>query len=141
LRLDVVGSQILLFMIRPLPVLCMALISVLVAGCGSNKKEAVASPSETDPAAQANQSESTPVDANPTTQISSARESLKEGNVAEAAARLAALQAQGAGFDARQAKDYRQALSEAYDKALEGAQRGDPKAQEALALLRAAGPR
>jgi uncharacterized membrane protein len=73
--------------------------------------------------------------------IASARNLLKTGNVDEAAAQLARLQLQGASFNAQQAKDYRQALSEAYDRAIEGVQRGDPKAQAALQLLRAAGPR
>lgn len=73
--------------------------------------------------------------------IEAARTSLKAGAVDEAAAKLAQLQVQGARFNAQQAKDYRQALSEAYDRAIEGAQRGDPRAQAALQLLRAAGPR
>jgi anti-sigma regulatory factor (Ser/Thr protein kinase) len=61
--------------------------------------------------------------------------------VDEAAARLAQLQLQGASFNKQQAKDYRQAISETYDRAIEAAQRGDPKGQTALQLLRAAGPR
>jgi hypothetical protein len=61
--------------------------------------------------------------------------------VDDAAAKLAQLQLQGASFDTQQAKDYRQALSETYDRAIEAAQRGDPKGQAALQLLRAAGPR
>ncbi len=73
--------------------------------------------------------------------ISAARNSLKAGQVDEAAARLAQLQMQSATFNAQQAKDYRQTLSEAYDRAIEAAQRGDPKAQAALQLLRAASPR
>jgi hypothetical protein len=73
--------------------------------------------------------------------ISSARDSLKAGNVDEAAARLAQLQLQGASFNAQQARDYRQALSDAYDRAIEAAQRGDPKGETALKLLRAAAPR
>ena len=77
----------------------------------------------------------------PTEAITSARNLLKAGNVEEAAAQLARLQLQGASFNAQQAKDYREALSEAYDSAIEGVQRGDPKAQAALQLLRAAGPR
>ena len=77
----------------------------------------------------------------PTEVISSARTQLKAGNLDEAAAQLARLQVQGASFNAQQAKDYRQALSEAYDRAIEAVQRGDPKGQAALQLLRAAGPR
>ena len=59
----------------------------------------------------------------------------------EAAAKLAQLQLQGASFNAHQAKDYRQALSDAYERAIEAAQRGDPRGQAAIQLLRAAGPR
>ena len=77
----------------------------------------------------------------PTEAISAARNLLKAGNVDEAAAKLAQLRIQGATFNAQQAKDYRQALSEAYDRAIEAAQRGDPKAQTAIQLLRAAAPR
>ncbi|MCI0540344.1 MAG: hypothetical protein L0Z50_34510 [Verrucomicrobiales bacterium] len=73
--------------------------------------------------------------------ISSVRDSLKSGNVDEAAARLAQLQLHGASFNAQQAKDYRQAISDAYDRAIEAAQRGDPKGEAALKLLRAAAPR
>jgi hypothetical protein len=84
---------------------------------------------------------SVPVIYNPTEAISAARNSLKAGAVDEAAARLAQLRIQGASFNAQQAKDYRQALSEAYDRAIEAAERGDPKAQAAIQLLRAAAPR
>jgi len=77
----------------------------------------------------------------PTEAISAARNLLKAGNVDEAAAKLAQLRIQGATFNAQQAKDYRQALSEAYDRAIEAAQHGDPKAQTAIQLLRAAAPR
>jgi hypothetical protein len=77
----------------------------------------------------------------PSEAISEARKSLKAGNVDEAAARLAQVRLEGAKFNAQQAKDYRQALSEAYDRAIEAAQRGDPKGQAAIQLLRAAAPR
>jgi hypothetical protein len=73
--------------------------------------------------------------------ISAARDQLQRGNVDAAAAKLAQLQVQGASFNAQQAKDYRQALSEAYDRAIEAMERGDPKGQAALQLLRAAAPR
>jgi uncharacterized membrane protein len=66
---------------------------------------------------------------------------MKAGQVDEAAAALAQLRMSGATFNHQQAKDYRQALSEAYDRAIEAAQRGDPKAQAALQMLRAAAPR
>jgi len=91
-----------------------------------------------DPAAAA---EASPAERVSTDAIAAARNSMRAGNVDEAAAKLAQLQIHGTKFSAVQAKDYRQALSEAYDLAIEGAQRGDPKAQAALQLLRAAGPR
>src|SRR5262249_49666629 len=113
------------------------------AGCGSKDASPVEPPAG---AAQA-----VPVSApkgaaplvarSPAEAISSARNLLKTGNVEEAAAQLARLQLQGATFTAQQAKDYRQALSEAYDRAIEAVQRGDPKGQAALQVLRAAGPR
>jgi len=111
-------------------------------GCSSKKEPA---PTPTD-AAQAvpavAQEPAAPSATNsPTEVITSARNLLKTGNVDDAAAQLARLQLQGASFNAQQAKDYRQALSEAYDRAIEAVQRGDPKGQAALELLRAAGPR
>lgn len=112
-------------------------------GCGSKKEPATAAPTDaaqTVPAAAQEPAASAATNS-PTDAIASARDLLKAGNVDEAAARLAQLQLQGASFNAQQAKDYRQALSEAYDRAIEGVQRGDPKAQAALQLLRAAGPR
>lgn len=73
--------------------------------------------------------------------LAAARSALQAGQVDQAAARLTRLQAEGAAFNAQQARDYRAVLSEAYDRAIEGAQRGDPQAQAALQLLRAAAPR
>ena len=120
-----------------------AVVLLALTGCSSKKESAA-------PAAEAAtnteqtvalEGEATATTQTPTEAISSARDSLKTGNVDEAAARLAELQLQGASFNTQQAKDYRQALSEAYDRAIEAAQRGDPKGQAALQLLRAAGPR
>jgi hypothetical protein len=112
------------------------------AGC-SSKKEPAAAPTaatQTVPAV-AQEPAAASGTKSPTDAINSAQNLLKSGNVDEAAAQLARLQLQGASFNAQQAKDYRQALSEAYDRAIEAAQRGDPKGQAALQLLRAAGPR
>ena len=119
-----------------------AFILLASAGCSSKKEPDVAPSSalQTVPAA-AQESAATFATNSATEVITSARNLLKAGNVDEAAAQLARLQLQGASFNAQQAKDYRQALSEAYDRAIEGVQRGDPKAQAALQLLRAAGPR
>ena len=121
-----------------LGVLGAALAFVAAVGC-SSKKESPA-PTAAQPAATPDAT-AAPAPSSTTEVISAARNSIKAGNVDEAAARLAQLQAQGASFNANQAKDYRQALREAYDRAYEGAQRGDPRAQAALQLLRAAGPR
>jgi hypothetical protein len=113
------------------------------AGCSSKKEPAAAAPVDAEQAvpALAQEPAASAATNSPTEAITTARNLLKAGNVDEAAARLAQLQLQGASFNAQQAKDYRQALSEAYDRAIEGVQRGDPKAQAALQLLRAAGPR
>ena len=113
------------------------------AGCSSKKEPAAAASTDAAQAVPAvGQEPAAPFATNsPTEVITSARILLKAGNVDEAAAQLARLQLQGASFNAQQAKDYRQALSEAYDSAIEGVQRGDPKAQAALQLLCAAGPR
>lgn len=115
-----------------------------LAGCNSKEESAAAAGEATPPPAaeQANpQATAASATKNPSEAISAARTSLKAGNVDEAAAKLAQLQLQGASFNAQQAKDYRQALSEAYDRAIEAAQRGDPRAQAAIQLLRAAAPR
>jgi hypothetical protein len=117
---------------------------VLMAGAGCSSKDASAvAPAGTAQVVPAAVPESPAAYAtnNSTEVITAARTLLKAGSVEEAAAHLASLQIQGASFSAQQAKDYRQALSEAYDRAIEAAQRGDPKAQAALQLLRAAGPR
>jgi hypothetical protein len=124
---------------------CAVLLPVALAGCHS-EKETTLLPAETPPAPDTAQTPSKePAPASPaqstTDAIASAREQLKAGSVDEAAARLAKLQLQGASFNAQQAKDYRQALSEAYDRAIEASQRGDPKGDAALELLRAAAPR
>jgi len=133
----------------------VALILVALAGCHSKSESPTPSVATTPtPAVEqviakesspdrpiAQEAPSVPVIYNPTEAISAARNSLKAGAVDEAAAKLAQLRVQGASFNAQQAKDYRQALSEAYDRAIEGAERGDPKAQAAIQLLRAAAPR
>src|SRR5213593_4163476 len=123
--------------------LSAAFLLLASIGCSAKKESAATAPPDAVPSAPAVAQE--PVAASPTKStseaIASAQTLLKAGNVDEAAARLAQLQLQRASFNAQQAKEYRQALSEAYDRAIEGVQRGDPKAQVALQLLRAAGPR
>jgi ParB-like chromosome segregation protein Spo0J len=73
--------------------------------------------------------------------IGQARELLKAGAVDDAAARLAQMQIQKTAFDEAEARQFRQAYAEAYDRALEAIQRGDPRGEIALRLLRAAAPR
>jgi hypothetical protein len=117
--------------------------SVLLAwaGCSSKDKSDVTPAVAVQSVPAAVQEPAALATKSPTEVITSARNLLKSGNVDEAAAQLARLQLQGASFNAQQAKDYRTALSEAYDRAIEAVQRGDPKGQAALQLLRAAGPR
>jgi hypothetical protein len=124
---------------------CLSSVVVLIMVAGCHARKEVAPPGAEPPKAAADE---TPQEAAPatTTQtpgeaISSARDYLKADKVDDAAAKLAQLQLQGASFNTQQAKDYRQALSETYDRAIEAVQRGDPKGQTALQLLRAAGPR
>ena len=114
------------------------LLSLALAGC-SSKEESAATTATNQATAQ--EAGAPSAGQSPAAAISAAQSSLKAGNVDEAAAKLAQLQIQGASFNAQQAKDYRQTLSEAYDRAFEAAQRGDPRAQAALQLLRAAAPR
>jgi type IV pilus biogenesis protein CpaD/CtpE len=117
-----------------------ALLVLPLAGCRSKDESQVPAAVATNqtPAQAATAASPAPTT---TEVISAARNSLKAGNVDEAAAGLAELQLRRASFNAQQAKDYRQALSEVYDRVIEAAQRGDPKAQTALQLLRAAAPR
>lgn len=107
-----------------------------VAGCGSSEEQAAP---ETVGAAAVPAAD--PGAPGTSAVMTDARTSLKAGNVDAAAARLAQLQLQQAAFNAQQAKDYRQLLSEAYDQAIEAAQRGDPRGEAAIKLLRAAAPR
>ena len=73
--------------------------------------------------------------------IRAAQDLAKSGAVDEAAAKLMALRAQAAEFNQAQAAQYRDALADAYSRALEAARKGDPKAQAALQMIRAAGPK
>lgn len=123
------------------PLLCATFVLLAGTGCGSKEEPAAATPDATPEAVVATGPAVAPGTNTAAQVITTARTLLKAGNVDEAAARLAQLQLQGASFNAQQARDYRQALSEAYDQAIEAAQRGDPRAQTALQLLRAAGPR
>lgn len=116
-------------------VLCLAMISSLISsGCRPRPDAS----SETVPARDS--ADNTTVDSS-SAGIRAARDLLQAGKVDDAAARLAQLQTQAAEFDAAQARDFRQAYSEAYTRAIEAIERGDPRGEAALRLLRVAGPR
>lgn len=112
-------------------------VGLMLSACGSKEEEAAPAAAAVQPAPEAAAGGNGAASAG----IVAARTSLKAGNVDEAAAKLAQMQMHRATFNAQQAKDYRQVLSEAYDRAIEAAQKGDPRAQAALELLRAAAPR
>jgi hypothetical protein len=65
-------------------------------------------------------------------------DSLKAGAFDDAAARLLELQASGRNFTPREAAEYRNAMNEAYTRALEAAEKGDTRAEAAIRMIRAA---
>lgn len=71
-------------------------------------------------------------------ELTAVDQSLKAGSYDEAAAKLLKLKDAGAEFSQRDAASYRAALSEAYSKALEASQKGDPRAKATLDMIRAA---
>jgi hypothetical protein len=70
--------------------------------------------------------------------LSEAQQRLQAGEFDIAAAELLRVQVEGRQFDAHQAADYREALGQATAAALAAAERGDPRGQAALQMLRAA---
>jgi hypothetical protein len=64
-------------------------------------------------------------------------EALKAGAYDDAAARLLELQSSGREFTPKEAADYRKAMNEAYSRALEAAEKGDKRAQDAIKMIRA----
>lgn len=67
--------------------------------------------------------------------------SLKGGSFDDAAAQLLKMRASGHEFSQKDGAAYREALSEAYSRALEAASKGDPRAKAAVQMIRAAGSR
>ena len=63
---------------------------------------------------------------------------LESGQFDHAAARLLEMRASGKEFGQNEAVEYREALEQAYAKALEAAQNGDPRGQATLQMIRAA---
>ena len=115
----------------------VGVLALCVTGCNDSKQSSDASAPGAGSAAAAE----TPASSETSAALSAARSDLKSGHVDQAAAKLAALRVNQASFDAQQAKDFRQAMSDAYDQAEEAASKGDAKAQAAIQLLRAAAPR
>jgi hypothetical protein len=76
-----------------------------------------------------------------TGQIKAAADMVQSGALDDAAARLIQIRASASSFTPQQAAQYRQTMAEAYSRALEAAQKGDPRAQAAVQLLRVAGPK
>ena len=70
-----------------------------------------------------------------------AETSLHGGSYDEAAARLLKMRISGAEFSQKDAAAYRDALQEAYSRALEAAGKGDPRGKAAVEMIRAARPR
>jgi len=73
--------------------------------------------------------------------VSEAETSLRAGSYDEAAARLLKLRRSGMLFSDKDAAAYRNALQEAYSRALDAASKGDPRGKAAVQMIRAAGPR
>jgi hypothetical protein len=113
---------------------------VLLPACGKSTEppdtSAIVSPAESRERATASPAVSE-VDRN----VEGARQSLKTGAVDDAAAQLLKAQISAREFSQKEAAAYREALAEAYSRALEAAAKGDPRGKAALELIRAANPR
>ena len=70
-----------------------------------------------------------------------AEKSLRGGSYDEAAARLLKMRVSGTQFTQKDAAAYRDALQEAYSRALEAAGKGDPRGKAAVEMIRASRPR
>ena len=73
--------------------------------------------------------------------IVEAETSLHGGSYDEAAARLLKMRISGAQFSQKDAAAYRDALQEAYSRALDAASKGDPRGKAAVEMIRATRPR
>jgi len=70
--------------------------------------------------------------------VAEAEKSLRGGSYDEAAAQLLKLRISGVRFSEKEAVAYRNALQDAYSRALEAAGKGDPRGNAALEMIRAA---
>lgn len=112
--------------------LTAALLGLLLIAACASKEEADADPA---PAAPASAAAPTP----PKNEgIAAASQSLEAGKFDEAAARLLEVRTSGKELSAKEAADYREALEAAYSQALEASQKGDPRAQATLQMIKAA---
>lgn len=120
---------------RTLPVLFG--FALLFSGCGKQGAggEPNARPSAREPSAPA--APETVV----TTGLATAHKSLSNGAVDEAAAELTRIQMSAASFNPQEAAAYRQTLGEAYSRALQAIEKGDPRGQAALEMIRGIRPR
>ena len=111
--------------------ICIA--PLLVGGCGKSSEDTT-----TSPAAPLAAKSSEPKGPSPA--LADVNQSLKNGAFDDAAARLLELQTSGRNFTPREAADYRKAMNEAYARALEAAEKGDPRAEAAIRMIRASNP-
>jgi len=87
-----------------------------------------------DPAAPAKSVESAEV----RQAVAEVEKSLRVGSYDEAAARLLKMRISGTRFSDKDAAAYREALQEAYSRAIEAANKGDPRGKTAVEMIRAA---
>ncbi len=110
--------------------LILGSVFLTLTGCGKSESESTAAPLPLQSA------KSSPAANSPA--LSAVNASLKAGSFDDAAARLLEMQASGRNFSPREAAEYRRALNEAYEKALEAAEKGDARAEAAIKMIRAA---
>ena len=120
---------------------------ILFVACGRQAPTAKTSSLETSPRGDSAQT----VDASATARtvestevrqtIVEAEKSLHGGSYDEAAARLLKMRISGAQFSQKDAAAYRDALQEAYSRALDAASKGEPRGKAAVEMIRAARPR
>jgi hypothetical protein len=113
-----------------LALLSLLALCALPVGCKSKHEEAPPEP--------AAQTEPAPATAADNSALSAVDNSLNEGAVDEAAARLLKMRASGREFSQKEAAAFRKALDEVYTRALEAEEKGDPRARAALQMIRAA---
>ena len=70
--------------------------------------------------------------------MAEAEKSLRGGSYDEAAARLLKMRISGVQLSQKDAAAYRNALQEAYSRAIEAAGKGDPRGKAAVEMIRAA---